>query len=71
MNSSGHGASTDNSSWSANRRPARQYSLSRDGLVCSGDRGSAVGDFRFMNANQPDCPIAGMARVLGVSKAGY
>ena len=41
------------------------------GLVRSGDRHAAVGLFRFMSANQASFPIAAMARVLGVSKAGY
>lgn len=58
------------------RRANRQLKLerdilARDGLVCAGDRGPAVGVFRFMSANQADFPIAAMARTLGVSKAGY
>ena len=40
-------------------------------MVCTGDRRGAVGLFRFMSANQACFPIATMARVLGVSKAGY
>lgn len=40
-------------------------------MVRAGDRGSAIGVFRFLSANQADFPIATMARPLGVSKAGY
>ena len=40
-------------------------------MVRAGDRGSAVGVFRLMSADQADFPIATMARPLGVSKAGY
>ncbi|USQ73995.1 IS3 family transposase [Roseomonas sp. TAS13] len=59
------------------RRENKQLRLERDilskagGLVCTGDRRSAVGLFRFMSVNQACFPIATMARVLGVSKAGY
>ncbi|HEX3412503.1 MAG TPA: IS3 family transposase, partial [Stellaceae bacterium] len=59
------------------RRENKQLRLERDilfksrGLVCSGDRHAAVRLFRFMSANQACFPIAAMARVLGVSKAGY
>src|SRR6202035_4365467 len=48
-----------------------RYSIKSRGLVCSGDRHAAVRLFRFMSANQACFPIAAMARVLGVSKAGY
>src|SRR4051812_1189470 len=41
------------------------------GLVCKRDRGRAVRIFRFMSANQARFPIRVMARVLGVSKAGF
>lgn len=41
-------------------------------LSCEADQGrGAVELFRFMSANQACFPIATMARVLGVSKAGY
>jgi putative transposase len=40
-------------------------------LVCTGDRRGVAGLFRFMSANQAYFPVATMARVLGVSKAGY
>ncbi|HUC70670.1 MAG TPA: IS3 family transposase [Stellaceae bacterium] len=59
------------------RRENKQLRLERDilfksrGLVCSGDRHAAVRLFRFMSANQACFPIAAMARVLDVSKAGY
>src|SRR4051812_42018275 len=41
------------------------------GLVCKRDRGRAVRVFRFMSANQASFPVSVMARVLGVSKAGF
>src|SRR5260370_8390762 len=41
------------------------------GLVRTGDRHDSVRVFRFMSAHQAVFPIATMARVLGVSKAGY
>jgi hypothetical protein len=41
------------------------------GLVCPRDRSTAVRIFRFMSANQACLPTAIMARVLGVSEAGY
>ncbi|MGX7709582.1 IS3 family transposase [Methylobacterium sp. Gmos1] len=59
------------------RREVRQLRLERDilskagGLVRAGDRRGAVGIFRFMSANRATFPIAVMARVLGVSEAGY
>ena len=58
------------------RRENKQLRLERDvfssrGLVCTGDQGGAVGLFRFMSANQAGFPVASVARVLGVSKAGY
>ena len=40
-------------------------------LVCAGDRHAAVRLFQFMSANQASFPIAAMARVFGVSRAGY
>src|SRR6476659_4784717 len=51
--------------------PGARHSLSSDGLVCPRDRRDPVRLFRFMSANQACFPIAAMARVLGVSKAGY
>ena len=48
-----------------------RHPLESRGLVCPGDRHAAVRLFRFMSANQAYFPIAAMARVLGVSKAGY
>ena len=59
------------------RREVRQLRLERDILskaaawFVPGDRDAAVRVFRFMSANQACFPIAPMARVLGVSKAGY
>ncbi|MGE7415092.1 IS3 family transposase [Methylobacterium tarhaniae] len=59
------------------RREVRQLRLERDilskagGLVRAGDRRGAAGIFRFMSANRATFPIAVMARVLGVSEAGY
>ena len=59
------------------RRENKQLRVERDilskaaALVCSGDRNAAVRLFRFMSANQACFPIATMARVLGVSKAGF
>src|SRR6202022_2363053 len=41
------------------------------GLVRTGDRGDPIRVFPFMSANQAFFPIATMARVLGVSTAGY
>src|SRR5260370_15878112 len=41
------------------------------GLVRTGDRNDSVRVFRFMSAHQAVFSIAAMARVLGVSKAGY
>lgn len=41
------------------------------GLVRARDRRRAVRIFRFMNANQAIVPVSTMARVLGVSKAGF
>jgi hypothetical protein len=40
-------------------------------MVRSGDRRDRARVFRFMTANRASFPIARMARVLGVSKAGY
>jgi putative transposase len=40
-------------------------------MVCARDRRDPDRVFRFMSANQANFPIACMARVLGVSKAGY
>ena len=51
--------------------PGARHSLSRDGLVRPRDRRDPVRVFGFMSANQARFPIAVMARVLGVSKAGY
>ena len=59
------------------RRENKQLRLERDilsrsdGLVRPRDRRDPVRLFRFMSANQARFPIAAMARVLGVSKAGY
>lgn len=41
------------------------------GLVCLGNRGGAVGPFRFMSTNQAWFPTPTMARVLGMSKVGF
>src|ERR1700719_1792445 len=60
------GCGVRTSSWAGAR-----YSFKSRGLVYSGDRHAAVRLFRFMSANQACFPIAAMARVLGVSKAGY
>src|SRR4029077_20917847 len=54
-----------------NTAAGARYSFKSRGLVCSGDRHAAVRLFRFMSANQACFPIAAMARVRGVSKAGY
>ena len=48
-----------------------RYPLSRGGLVRAGDRRGAPGLYAFMSANQAAFPVAVMARVLGVSKAGF
>ena len=59
------------------RRENQQLRLERDillssgRLVCSRDRRGAVRVFESMSANQAVFPIATMARVLGVSEAGY
>ncbi|HET7077209.1 MAG TPA: IS3 family transposase [Chloroflexia bacterium] len=59
------------------RRENKQLRLERDilsranGLVRPRDRRDPVRLFRFMSANQACFPIAAMARVLGVSRAGY
>ncbi|SDO63296.1 hypothetical protein SAMN05216360_13121 [Methylobacterium phyllostachyos] len=59
------------------RRKNRQLKSAREPKVSAATfsrarvRGPAVGVFRFMSANRADLPIAAMARVLGVSKAGY
>ena len=47
------------------------YPVTSRGLVRAGDRRGAVGIVRFMSANRATFPIAVMARVLGVSEAGY
>ncbi len=49
---------------------ARHLVKSR-GLVCPRDRNDTLRIFRFMSANQACFPVASMARVLGVSKAGF
>ena len=59
-----YGVKTGSSGWSA-----ISCQKPRPGL--RGDRRGAVGLFRFMSANQACFPVATMARVLGVSKAGY
>lgn len=48
-----------------------RHPLKCRGLNCTRDRRSAEGLFRFMSANQACFPIATMAQLLGVSKAGY
>lgn len=59
------------------RREVRQlrqelrHPLKSGGLVRARDRHSAVRVFGFMNAHQVSFPITAMARVLGVSTAGY
>ncbi len=58
------------------RRENRQLRVERDILSRAGawfarDWGGGVRFFRFMSANQAVFPVATMARVLGVSKAGY
>ena len=59
------------------RRENKQLRLERDilsksrGLVCPRDRNAAVRVFGFMSMNQARFPIATMALVLGVSKAGF
>ncbi|MBV1796612.1 IS3 family transposase [Siccirubricoccus sp. G192] len=40
-------------------------------MVCPRDRDDPVRVFEFMKANQASFPIARMARLLGVSRAGY
>ena len=52
-------------------RLERDIPLSSDSLVRAGDRRDPVRVFEFMSANQARFPVAAMARVLGVSKAGY
>ena len=46
-------------------------SLKSRGLVGPRDRNAAVRVFGFMSTNQACFPVAPMARVLGVSKAGF
>ncbi len=59
------------------RRENRQLKLERDILSLARQPGLRARpefcrrDFRFMSENQAHFPIAVMARVLGVSKAGY
>ena len=62
------------------RRENRQLRQERDILakaaawfarVCTGDRHDPVRVFQFMSANQASFPIRTMARVFGVSPAGY
>ncbi len=58
------------------RREVRQLRQERDileggGLVRARDRHDPVRTFRFRSANRAVLPIAAMARVLGVSEAGY
>ena len=59
------------------RRENRQLRQERDifgkgsGLVRTGDRSDPIRVFQFMSANQAFFAIATMARVLGVSTAGY
>ncbi len=59
------------------RRENKQLRLERDILsraaawFCTRDRSRAVRVFEFMSADQATFPIATMARVLGVSEAGY
>jgi hypothetical protein len=47
------------------------YFVKSCGLVCSGHRNAPIRLFRLMSTNQASFPVAAMARVLGVSKAGY
>lgn len=49
----------------------RRYTLSSRGLVRTRDRRDPVRVFEFMSVHQASFPIATMARVLGVSEAGY
>ncbi|MCW8088041.1 IS3 family transposase [Sabulicella glaciei] len=59
------------------RRENRQLRVERDilsragGLVREGDRDDPIRVFRFMSANQATFRVATMARLLGVSRAGY
>ena len=48
-----------------------RHPLKSGGLVRPRDRHATVRVFRFMSANQAIFPVAAMARVLGVSKAGF
>jgi hypothetical protein len=59
------------SSASTSPTPGARYLGKGSGLVRTGDRGNPVRVFQFMSANQAFFAIATMARVLGVSTAGY
>ena len=59
-------------SWSApGVAPVARYPGKGSSLVRTGDRNDPSRVFQFMSTNQVLFPIATMARVLGVSTAGY
>ena len=76
MSWSGSAARTGSSGWSAtssqkSRRAPIALVRWDPGLVRTGDWHDPVRLFGFKSANQACFPVAAMARVLGVSKAGY